>query len=54
MAQKFAAIDAFLCTLSTRIRYGWEKMNKVYYEYPKALAEIGRWVRVKYFGFLSE
>lgn len=46
-------VDAFLCTLGTRVKVGDELFIKVDYQYPLNFATLAKHLEVKHYGLLS-
>ena len=46
-------VDAFLCTLGTRVKVGDELFIKVDYQYPLNFSTLAKHLEVKHYGLLS-
>ena len=46
-------VDAFLCTLGTRVKVGEEQFRRVDYTYPLEFAKLAKELKVKHYGLLS-
>ena len=51
--EQLVGVDAFLCTLGTRVKVGEQLFIKVDYQYPLDFAALAKELGVKHYGLLS-